>query len=90
MKDRHDETTFVNCTPKVLRVTSFVEVHVMSEPEDEQANCNDETCNDYKKCVLNTTYVRTFVLRLFLSRFGSNIRLLIFHNCLNDNELKLC
>lgn len=64
-------------------MTGFVEVASVAKIECEKADCYDETSNDYEECVLDTANFRTTVVNISgfnLSRSGSGIRLLSFHN----------
>lgn len=80
MEDRYDETTFVDCTPEVLRMTVFVKVHVVTEPEDEEANAYDSAYEDYPRCVLDTGNVLCFFRVLTGGLSGLNGGLLSFHD----------
>ena len=46
LEHRHDETAFVYSTPEVLRMTVFVEVNGVAEPEDEEAYGDDSADYD--------------------------------------------
>lgn len=80
LKNRHDETAFVDGAPDVLRMAVFVEVHVSAEPEDEQANGYHCAGNDYPDGVLDAGNIG-FLVVSNLCGLGGNIGLLSFHSC---------
>ena len=47
MPYRYDETAFVYGAPKVLGMAVFVEMHVVTEPEDEEAYGDNRANHDY-------------------------------------------
>lgn len=69
-KDRHDETTFVDSTCEVDRMSCGIvtlEVAGCAHTEEEDADSCYCACNDYEKRVADTTHVADF---LFLFHFG--------------------
>ena len=76
LKDRHDEAAFVDGAPEVNGVAVF-EVNVGAEPEDEQKNADNCSCEDYPRCIFDTGGV-AFSFGCFGSSFYGG--LLSFHN----------
>lgn len=74
MENGYDETTFVYSAPEVLRMTVFVEVHVVAEPEDEEADSDDGADHNYPSGVFDAGS------GFFSALFGLSGRLLSFHN----------